>query len=155
MDERTDLGTPAENMPPPNRDRLARLRGASRAAGRVGRTMRETVQQLGPGEEPALWNPRPATSVHSDTDVPREAAELTRVVLEEGAITRNDLGAAVQASHWGPAQFHRALRYALAHGMIRRVGRGVYAAPRRRDRERDGAAEGMPLEADGHDQWRH
>jgi hypothetical protein len=107
--------------------------------GAVGRTVRDKVQ-LGPSEDPNVWAPRPASSAHSDTDVPAEAAEIARAVLEEGAVTRGDLADMVAARRWGPAQFQRALKYALAHNMIRHVGRGVYAAPRQADRRADGTA---------------
>jgi hypothetical protein len=97
--------------------------------GRLRKTVREKAK-LGPSETVPGFTPRPAVASVSDTDVPLEAAQIARAVLEEGAISRGQLRDRVNAGLWGPAQFHRALRYALAHEMIRHVANGVYAPPR-------------------------
>ncbi len=101
--------------------------------GRLHR-LRDTAQ-LGPSQgHPAIWAPRPTLAAGSDTDVPAEAASIARVVLQEGAIARGALRQRVRSSLWEPARFQRALKYALAHGMICHVAHGVYAAPRYADR---------------------
>jgi hypothetical protein len=96
--------------------------------------MRDTAQ-LGPSQEhPSMWAPRTATPATSESDIPAEAAAIVRVVLQEGAIARSELSQRVRSSLREPARFQRALRYALAHGMICHVTHGVYTTPRHSDR---------------------
>ncbi len=55
--------------------------------------------------------------------------QIANAVASRGEVMATDLARMVDARFWGPGRFGRALRQAQIEGRIRRVRRGVYAAP--------------------------
>lgn len=86
--------------------------------------------RLGPSKEgTGMWSPMPQLSAHrQDTDLPREAQQIRRVVRDRGPVSRDELHGHGGARFWKPRRFLRALHYALNQGLIRSTGRDTYNA---------------------------
>ena len=65
-----------------------------------------------------------------------EVDQIASAVAEAGEMSAAELAAAVDAKSWGPGRFRASVREALEEGVIRRSGRGRYAAPSRGSSER-------------------
>jgi len=89
------------------------------------------------------WSPMPHLSTRGPTTVVgEEANEIARTLSDRGPLSRRGLQIAVGARYWGPLRFGQALRYALEHGLIRRVGRETFAAPERAPGEKKEESDG-------------
>lgn len=62
-----------------------------------------------------------------------EARLIARTVAKYGVLERHQLYELTHAGMWRGASFARVCEYAVTRGMIRDLGLGFYAAPRRRD----------------------
>ena len=65
-----------------------------------------------------------------DEDIDEEVAALA-AALQEGELSRGELGRRVNCRLWGPGRYRRALAAAMQRGEIRAVGRGRFAASSR------------------------
>jgi MFS family permease len=70
-------------------------------------------------------------AVKSDLELDREVAAVATAVAG-GALDREALADAVDASDWGPRRFHHALDVAVQEGRLRRISRRRYGPPRPR-----------------------
>jgi hypothetical protein len=58
----------------------------------------------------------------------REVEAITAILRREGPLSTRELRRRVDARLWGPGRFGAALARARTQGLVRRVGRGTYAA---------------------------
>jgi hypothetical protein len=110
-------------------DRDARIaaRAARQRAGASG------VRRYRPGPPPGWQAPwreppvpgAPETALDSEIDI------LARAVGENGPMSVRDLHRAVGARYWGPGEFRKALREALAENRVVRKRRGLIGLPSR------------------------
>ncbi|HEX6541884.1 MAG TPA: hypothetical protein VF040_09035 [Ktedonobacterales bacterium] len=112
------------NKPPPGQGTEPE---SSKAPGRLSGRIR-----FGPSRDnlTGMWSPMPQASAPTeDTIIEDEAKQITRALMDQGQMSRHDLHHTLGTRYWGPGRFARALRYALEHGMLRKVGRDHYDAP--------------------------
>lgn len=85
---------------------------------------------VGPSHErTGFWSPMPQLSTRGADMLAEEGNQLANVLIDRGTLSRRELRMAVGSRYWGPQRFRAALRYALDHRLIRRVGREKFAAP--------------------------
>jgi MFS family permease len=78
------------------------------------------------------YSPRPAYSGSwrsEDPDLDREIDAIARLLDQTGPQTRQSIGERLGTRFWGPGRLGRALAIGSAEGRIRRLQRGMYAAP--------------------------
>ena len=79
------------------------------------------------------WTPMPSSSRRDldeeDAALDREVESLRNALREDGELSRDALGAAVDRKTWGPGRFARAVREALRRGAITSPGRRRYRLP--------------------------
>jgi hypothetical protein len=104
---------------------------------REGR-QRAGARRYRPGPGNISWSPfisqptPPPRPEWTDVEVDRIAAAIE----QSGEMSLNELARSVDARTWGPGRFRAAVRAALDEGVIRRAGRGRFAAPARSTSER-------------------
>jgi MFS family permease len=119
---------PADAEPPDDCEREARIaaRAERHRAGQLG------AHRYRPGPS-AGWNAswREAPSLGAEeTALDHEIETIARAVQEHDAMSLRDLHRAVGARYWGPGEFRKAMREALAENRIARTRRGRVGAPR-------------------------
>ncbi|MGV0836417.1 MFS transporter [Mycolicibacterium thermoresistibile] len=119
-------GTEPEGSPPSDEDRAHRDRDARIAArAERARQMQSGVRRYRPGPAPgwnAAWR-EPPTPGGPETALDHEIETIARAVAEHRDIDVRELHRRVGARYWGPGEFRRALREALAEQRIIRTGR--------------------------------
>ncbi|WP_006243552.1 MFS transporter [Mycolicibacterium tusciae] len=106
-----------------------RARIAARAERRRASHVGARRYRPGPSTEgyPA-WR-EPPTPGAAETALDHEIEAITRAVTEHQPMTARDLHRAVGARYWGPGEFRKALREALADRRIERKPRGLIGLP--------------------------
>lgn len=129
----------AEVEDPGRRDRDARIAARAERA----RLARSGVRRYRPGPAPgwdAPWR-EPPTPGSPETALDHEIQTIARAVGQHGDLDVRELHRRVGARYWGPGEFRRALREALAEKRITRTGRrrvGVAAGAPAAIEERSG-----------------
>lgn len=120
----------AESVPDEDPDRKAR---AERIAARAERQQASmtSARRYRPGPAPGwrgAWREPPTPGV-PETALDHEIETIARAVRERGPMTLRELHRAVGARYWGPGEFRKAMREALAENRIARQRRGLIVAP--------------------------
>ncbi|MGV0717594.1 MFS transporter [Mycolicibacterium sp. XJ662] len=120
----------AESVPDEDPDRKAR---AERIAARAERQQASmtSARRYRPGPAPGwrgAWREPPTPGV-PETALDHEIETMARAVRERGPMTLRELHRAVGARYWGPGEFRKAMREALAENRIARQRRGLIVAP--------------------------
>ena len=76
----------------------------------------------------APWREAPAQGA-PETALDHEIETIARAVEEHDTINLRELHRAVGARYWGPGEFRKAMREALAENRIARTRRGAVSAP--------------------------
>jgi hypothetical protein len=111
-------------------------RDADRDARIAARAERQRAQQFGirryrPGPAAgwnAAWRERPGGNAH-ETALDHEVETISRAVAEQDSMSMRELHREVGARYWGPGEFRRAVREALAENRITRRSRGRIGRP--------------------------
>src|SRR5262249_28899326 len=114
--------------PPDDPEREARIvaRTARRRAGQSG------ARRYRPGPSAgwnAPWREAPPPGA-PETALDHEIETIARAVQEHDTMSLRELHRAVGAEHWGPGEFRKAMREALAENRIARTRHGAVTAPR-------------------------
>ncbi len=98
----------------------------------AGRRQRQQAASTGarryrPGPGRTIYSPWMSVSSRGDDDVAldHQIEAIAAAVAERGPISPRALYTAVGARYWGPGQFQRAVREAIAEGRVARPRRGV------------------------------
>ncbi|WP_448421520.1 MFS transporter [Mycolicibacterium sp. XJ1819] len=106
--------------------------GSARMAARAERQQLATtgLRRYRPGPSPRwyAWREPPPPGA-PDTALDHEIETIARAVAEHGEVGVRELYREVGARYWGPGEFRRAIREALAENRIHRQRRGRFAAP--------------------------
>ncbi|OBE92903.1 sugar transporter [Mycolicibacterium elephantis] len=118
-------------------DRQAR---EARIAARVERqrASQSRSRRYRPGPAPgwaAAWREPPSPGA-PETALDHEIESIARAVSEHEPITLRELHRVVGARYWGPGEFRKALREAMAENRIARQRRGVIVLPEREQASR-------------------
>jgi MFS family permease len=123
------IPTAASGTSPPAESDGRQARIAARAERH--RASQSGVPRYRPGPlrgEYAAWHEPPAPG-RPESALDHEIETITRAVRERGPLGIDELHDAVGARHWGPGEFRRALREALAENKIVRKGLRRVALP--------------------------
>ncbi|AMO61255.1 Major facilitator superfamily MFS_1 [Mycolicibacterium phlei] len=113
----------AASAPDPERERRERI---------AQRQARERARRYRPGPPPGwmgAWREPPSPGA-PETALDHEIETIARAVLEHEPMSVRELHRAVGARYWGPGEFRKAVRAALAESRIARYPRGRIGAPR-------------------------
>lgn len=116
-----------EAQDPDRQERAARI--AARAERQ--RASQSRARRYRPGPAPGwagAWREPPSPGA-PETALDHEIETISRAVSEHGPVTLRDLHRVVGARYWGPGEFRKAMREALAENRIARKRRGLIVLP--------------------------